>query len=51
MVVVTDVLVSLSSLGVLGDEFFSGSDCEFGESRSLSLSGERQAFFIQSRGA
>ena len=50
MLVVTVVPVSHSSVSVLGEDFLSGCDCEFVESRSLSLSRKRQAFLIESQG-
>ena len=47
--VVTDVTVSPTSLGVLGEDFLSGSDCEFVESQSFSFSRKRQAFLVESQ--
>ena len=47
--VATDVPVSLSS-GALGEDFLSGSDREFAESQSFSLSRKWQAFLIESQG-
>ena len=37
VLVVTDVLVYHPSMDVLGEDFVSGSDCEFVESQSFSL--------------
>ena len=48
--VVTDVLVSHLSVGALGEDFLSGSDRQFGESRSFVLPRTRQAFRIDSQG-
>ena len=49
VLVVADVLVSPSSVVALGEDFLLGSDCEFVESQSFSLSGKRQAFLIESQ--
>ena len=45
--VVTVVPVSPLSTGVLGEGFFSGSDCELVESQPSSLSSKRQAFLTE----
>ena len=48
--VVTDVFVSLPSVGVLGEVFPSASDCEAVEPQSSSFSRKRQAFHVESQG-
>ena len=48
--VVIDVSVSPSSVGVLGEVSLSGSDCEFVESKSFSLSRKRSSELEDNQG-
>ena len=50
VLVVTDVLVSFSLVGVLGAGSSLGSECEIVEPQSFSFSKKRQAFLIESQG-
>ena len=49
VLVVTDVLVSLLSVGVLGVDFPSDLECEFAEPQSFSVSRKRQASLLESQ--
>ena len=50
VLVVLDVLVSLSMVSVLGEVVLSDFDCEVVEPQSVSFSRKRQAFFVDSQG-